>query len=279
MKVGSVYSGMMKARANGLPCALAIGGLDPGGGAGLAADLRAFSMAGAFGCAAAAVLTVQSTSGLRSARAVSAREMIAQANEVTLHQDVRALKSGALGSVANVRALATWAKRHAELPLVIDTVMLPTRGRSRLLAASALHDVKSSLIPRAWLVTANAPEAEALTQARVTTVREARVAAIAIRGMGARAVLVKGGHLGGPHAIDVLAIDDDVVELRGPRISLAPVHGGGCMLASLIAGRLAVSGERTSAGMIAAVRWAKKVHHRLLVNARDVGGELRVLMP
>src|SRR6185437_11950870 len=80
-----------------LACALAIGGLDPGGGAGIAADLRAFAAAGAFGCAAAAVLTVQSTAGLRAVRAVPAREVTAQAAEVMRHQRVRAVKVGALG--------------------------------------------------------------------------------------------------------------------------------------------------------------------------------------
>src|SRR5215472_11976678 len=89
-----------------LPCALAIGGLDPGGGAGVIADVRAFAAAGAFGCAAVAILTVQSTAGLRSVRPVAPRDLEEQAAEVLRHQRVRAVKVGALGTAANVRAVA-----------------------------------------------------------------------------------------------------------------------------------------------------------------------------
>ena len=95
-----------------VPCALAIGGLDPGGGAGLAADLRAFAAAGAFGCAVAAVLTVQSTAGLRAVMPLPAQDVTAQAVEVLRHQRVRAVKVGALGTAANVRAVARLLERR-----------------------------------------------------------------------------------------------------------------------------------------------------------------------
>ncbi len=194
-------------------CALAIGGLDPGGGAGLAADLRAFAAAGAFGCAAVAVVTVQSTAGLVAARPVAAREVVAQAAEVLRHQRVRAVKLGALGSEANVRAVARLLARHARVPVVVDTPMLPTRGTGRLLARRALAAVREELLPRATLVTVNAAEAHALAGEPVRTVGEAHDAARALVRAGARAALVKGGHLGGPSAIDVLALreGDEVV--------------------------------------------------------------------
>ena len=141
-----------------LPCALAIGGLDPGGGAGIAADLRAFAAAGAFGCAAAAVLTVQSTGGLRSVRSVPARELSAQVNEVMRHQRVRAVKVGALGGRENVRAVAKLLGRHADVPVVVDTPMLPTRGKGRLLAAGALAAVKAQNAARLeWLQSGRSP--------------------------------------------------------------------------------------------------------------------------
>ncbi len=272
--VGVLYCSDVVGHAKRLSCALAIGGLDPGGGAGIAADLRAFAFTGVFGCAALAVVTVQSTAGLRSARALSPAEVIAQAEEVTTHQDVRAIKTGALGSAANVRAVSAWLARHRSTPVIVDTVMLPTRGRSRLLAARAVSDLKASLIPRAWLVTANAPEAEALTGLRVSTVREARIAARSILAMGARSVLVKGGHLEGPIAIDVLATRSGLVELHAKRLAVAPFHGGGCILASLIAGRLA---SHSTGTMLDAVRWAKRAHHGLLGQMVNVGGPLQVL--
>ncbi len=272
----------MKAALGKTPCALAIGGLDPGGGAGIAADLRAFAASGVFGCAAVAVVTVQSTGGLRSVRALPAREVAAQAGEVLRHQRVRAVKVGALGSEANVRAVARLLGQHPGVPVVVDTPMLPTRGKARLLDARALAALRGELLPRATLVTVNADEAHALVGEPVRTVGEAHDAARALVKMGPRAALVKGGHLAGASAIDVLAIGGEVVELRARRLVTTPVHGTGCTLASLIAGRLAARGgvrARVDAeALVAAIRWAKRVHHAALARAVNVGGALRVLM-
>lgn len=257
-----------------LPCALAIGGLDPGGGAGIAADLRAFAAAGVFGCAVVAVMTVQSTSGLRSATAVPASRVLAQAREVMRHQDIRAIKIGALGSASNVRRVGDWLAIHRDVPAIVDTPMIPTRGGARLLAERAVDAVRRSLVPRAALVTVNIAEAEALLGTRVTSLADARRAAIALVRMGAQAALVKGGHLVvGANATDVLAVGDVVLELRAKRLKLPPVHGAGCTLASLIAGRVAARGWS-----IDAVKWAKRAHHRALSNVRDVGGDLRVIL-
>jgi len=265
------------------PCALAIGGLDPGGGAGIVADLRAFAAAGVFGCAALAVLTVQSTAGLRSVHALPASEVLAQASEVLRHQRVRAVKIGALGSQANVRAVARLLGRYGDIPVVVDTPMRPTRGKAPLLAERALAALRDELLPRATLVTVNLDEAGLLVGEAVRTVGEAHDAARALARTGARAVLVKGGHLRSashPSAIDVLAIGDEVVELRARRLNLPSVHGTGCTLASLVAGRLAVrDGSRLEAdGLVSAIRWAKHVHHAALGRAVDVGGSMRALV-
>ncbi len=263
-----------------LPCALAIGGLDPGGGAGILADARAISRAGAFACAVAAVLTTQSTSGLREAVAVDARRVIAQAACVMKHQRVRAIKVGALGSAANARAVADLLAIHRDVPVVCDPVMLPTRGRARLLDERAVGLMRTRLLPRSTVVIANAPEAEVLTRRRVTRLSEARDAARAIVGMGARAALVKGGHLGGRDAVDVLAMGDEVLELRAIRLRLPALHGGGCVLSSLVAGRLAVDERDLADGTIVdAARWAKRIHHAALARAVAVGGDMRVLDP
>jgi hydroxymethylpyrimidine/phosphomethylpyrimidine kinase len=261
--------------AKTVACVLAIGGLDPGGGAGILADIRAVAKAGAFGAAAVAVLTVQSTSGLRTATPVGRAELIAECKEVLRHQRVRAIKVGALGSVENANAVAELLAIHRELPAIVDTVMIPTRGRARLLEERAVSAMRDRLIPRATLVTANAPEAEVLVGRRVTRLDEAHDAARALVKMGARAALVKGGHLTGRRAVDVLAFEDRVVELAAVRLKLAPVHGGGCVLASLVAGRMAAA---PSASLVDVVRWAKKTHHEALRNASDAGGDLRVLL-
>lgn len=262
-------------------CALTIAGLDPGGGAGVLADLRAFHAAGAFGCAVVALMTVQSTSGLEASAPVPSKEVLAQARAVLKHQRVRALKVGALGSVNNVRAVGELLATHKELANVVDPVMLPTRGRARLLEERGVAALRTHLVPRSKLLTANVPEAEALLGARVTNVSDAHDAAVALVRLGAKAALVKGGHLAsGTHAVDVLAVGDEVIELRAPRLRLKPVHGGGCALASLIAGRLAVQGGAwDDEAIVAAVKWAKKQHHAALSRAQDVGGDLRVLVP
>jgi hydroxymethylpyrimidine/phosphomethylpyrimidine kinase len=274
-----------------LACALAIGGVDPGGGAGLAADLRGIAFGGAFGCPVVAVVTVQSTSGLRSTEAVAAKLVLAQAREVMRHQRVRCVKTGALGSESNVRAVGDFLALHRHLPAIVDPVMAPSRGRGRLLSERALGAVRTHLLPRAALVTANVPEAEALTGQRVSSVSEAHDAALALCRLGARAALVKGGHMVGGAAIDVLAVrgdradgerDGPGIELRARRLRLPPLHGGGCTFAALVAGRVASDAREYAGSGIAlvldAVRWAKKAHHRALGAARDVGGEMRVLV-
>jgi hydroxymethylpyrimidine/phosphomethylpyrimidine kinase len=132
------------------------------------------------------------------------------------------------------------------------------------------------------LVTANAPEAEVLTGARVTRLEEARRAAETLLTFGPRAALVKGGHIAGDRAADVLALDDGgttrIVELRAARLRLPPIHGGGCILASLVAARLAAAKKIGPEAIEAAVRWAKKAHHKALSAPDDVGGDMRVLL-
>jgi hydroxymethylpyrimidine/phosphomethylpyrimidine kinase len=251
-------------------CVLALGGLDPGGGAGILADARAIECVGAFPCAVATVLTVQSTRGLKRVVPVDARTWTEQARVVLADQRVRAIKTGALGSAANVRAVAKLAKK---IPLVVDPVMLPTAGRARLLDDAALVAMRRELIPRAALVTANVAEAEALTGVRVETIDDAEVAAKALVNAGARAALVKGGHLAGPIATDVLVTRNGTELLRRSRIKTKKkLHGAGCILASLIAGRIAMGDDVTQA-----VRFAKRVHFTAITRAADIGGDMLVL--
>lgn len=233
------------------PCVLAVGGLDPGGGAGILADARAIVAAGAFPCAVVAVQTIQSTRGLARAEPVDARLWRAQAVRVLDDQRVRALKLGALGSVANVRAAAKLLASRPKIPAVVDPVMLPTSGAARLLDASALGAVKRALVPRAALVTANAREAEALTGLRVRNAEDAGVAARAIVALGARAALVKGGHLEKP--VDVLFDGTEAARFEGERVRGENTHGSGCTLSSAIAAQLAQGKHLHEAVLLAKV--------------------------
>ncbi len=248
---------------------LAIGGLDPGGGAGVLADARAIAAGGAFACAVIAVQTIQSTRGLVRAVPVDAKLWTEQARVVLANQRVRAIKTGALGNAANVRAMTKLAGAHPRIPLVVDPVMIPSRGSARLLDARAMSAMRD-LVSHATLVTANAHEAAALTNTRVTNVDEARVAARALVSLGARAALVKGGHLEDARAIDVLATRDRIITTGAPRLRLRrAIHGSGCTLASLIAAHLA-----RGAPLDRAVRSAKHAHHAALHALADVGGSL-----
>ena len=252
-------------------CVLALGGLDPGGGAGIVADARAIAAAGAFACAVVTVQTVQSTRGLKRVVPVDAKLWTEQARVVLADQRVRAIKTGALGSAANVRAVAKLAPKR--VPLVVDPVMLPTKGRARLLDEDALGAMRRDLVPRATIVTANVAEAEALTTIAVEDLPSAHDAARAIVGMGARAALVKGGHMTGELAIDVLATRGGVIGFHMPRLATKrKLHGAGCTFASLIAGRLAMGDDVESA-----VAFAKRVHHAAIAAASDVGGGSLVL--
>ncbi len=268
-------------RRAGRPSALSIAGLDPSGGAGIAADLRAFGAAGAWGCAACAVVTVQSTAGLRSAQALPPALVAAQAEEVLANGTVRALKTGALGSAENVRAVAALLRGRPRLPAVVDPVMIATRapGGARLLDEAALEAMRA-LCALAALVTPNLDEAEALAGVPVRDRYEQREAARLLVGRGARAALVKGGHLeGDPESADLLVAGGREFVLRARRRRVAPFHGGGCTLSALVAGRLAVAGAAPgdTEALVGAARWAKRRLGAAIDRAERVGRGLLVL--
>lgn len=268
-----------------LPAALTIAGLDPSGGAGIAADLRAFAAAGAWGSAVCAALTVQSTRGVRSVHPIAPALVIAQAEEVLADARVRAIKTGALGSAGNARAVAALLAAHPRIPAIVDPVMIP----SRRVAPGARLDggvpALRRLVLAATLITPNLAEASALLGETVASRAEARAAAVALVEAGARAALVKGGHATGNEAIDWLAIRGRavrVVRIARPRRKTPPLHGTGCTLAALIAGRLAALGSGpqrppTEAEIIAAVRWARVRLDRALAAPLTTGLGLRVL--
>jgi len=183
------------------PVALTIAGSDASGGAGLQADLKTFHQFGVYGEAVPTLITVQNS--LRVSRVeVLASELVREQIEAVL-EDIPpdAAKTGALGSAEMVRMVAR-AAAEWRFPLVVDPVMVSKHGRP-LLADDAVRALGEELLPRAFLVTPNLPEAAALTGMAVGTLPEMRRAAAAIRAMGAHAVLVKGGHSAGD-ATDLL---------------------------------------------------------------------------
>lgn len=216
---------------------LIIAGSDSGGGAGIQADIKAVTMLGGFAATAITAITVQNTLGVHGVHPVPLEVIAAQADAVLDDIGADALKTGMLGSAEVVRCVADILDR-AGVPAVVDPVMI-AKGGSPLLAEDAVAAVRDLMVPRAALLTPNAPEAEALTGIEVSGLDGQRRAGEALLTMGAGAVLMKGGHVPGETVIDLLISPRGETLLEGPRIDTRHTHGTGCTLASACAAGIA----------------------------------------
>ncbi|MCH8912954.1 MAG: bifunctional hydroxymethylpyrimidine kinase/phosphomethylpyrimidine kinase, partial [Planctomycetes bacterium] len=183
------------------PVALTIAGSDPSGGAGMQADLKTFHQHGVYGMSVVTLLTVQNTRSVSAVRHIDPEFIVAQLDAVLSDIPPQAAKTGALGSAAIINALAERAAEF-EFPLVVDPVMISKHGAA-LLDEDAVESLKSRLLPHAFCVTPNLPEAAALTGIDVTDRAAMEQAARAIAELGPKHVLIKGGHAAGP-ALDLL---------------------------------------------------------------------------
>ncbi len=219
--------------------AVTIAGSDSSGGAGIQADLKTFAALGVYGASAIAALTAQNTRGVTAIHDVPADFIAAQIDAVFSDLDVGAVKIGMLSQAAAIEAVAKGLARHKAKNIVLDPVMVATSG-DRLLAASAIDALRRELIPRALVVTPNLSEAAALTGARLArNEEEMEVQAREILALGARTVLIKGGHGEGAESVDLLVGMGDAVRLAAKRIATRNTHGSGCTLSSAIAAGLA----------------------------------------
>jgi len=217
---------------------LIIAGSDSGGGAGLQADLKAVTALGGFAATAVTAVTVQNTLGVSGVHPVPAEIVTAQARAVLDDIGADALKTGMLGDVAMVETVAAILDTVPGIPAVVDPVMT-AKGGAALLAPEAMNAVRRLMIPRARLLTPNAPEAEALTGLPVRTPDDQRRAGEALLALGARAVLMKGGHLEGGRVVDLLITPHGETLFEAGRIDTRHTHGTGCTLASACAAGLA----------------------------------------
>jgi hydroxymethylpyrimidine/phosphomethylpyrimidine kinase len=216
---------------------LIIAGSDSGGGAGLQADLKAVTMLGGFAATAVTAITVQNTLGVHGVHPLPLDLIEAQARAVLDDIGADAIKTGMLGSVEVVERVAAILDTSAA-PAVVDPVMV-AKGGHPLLAEAAVAAVRALMIPRAALLTPNAPEAEALTGLEVRDLDGQRRAGEALLALGARAVLMKGGHVPGDTVLDLLLTPAGETVLEGPRVETRHTHGTGCTLASACAAGLA----------------------------------------
>jgi hydroxymethylpyrimidine kinase/phosphomethylpyrimidine kinase len=223
----------------GLPRALTIAGSDSGGGAGLQADLKVFLALGCHGMTAVTALTAQNTVEVADIELVAPGFVLAQIDAVARDIGIDAAKTGMLGSAAIVETVARAVSEHSLDRLVVDPVFV-SKHRDRLLAEDAIDALKSSLLPRALLITPNLYEASALLGGGdISSLAEMKEAAAALGALGPRAVLVKGGHLPGDEAVDVFWDGRVVTELTAVRFDTQDTHGTGCALSAAIAAFLA----------------------------------------
>ncbi|WP_332772076.1 bifunctional hydroxymethylpyrimidine kinase/phosphomethylpyrimidine kinase [Phenylobacterium sp.] len=225
---------------------LIIAGSDSGGGAGIQADIKTVTALGGYAATAITAVTVQNTLGVTGVHPIPAAVVEAQARAVLDDIGADAIKTGMLGDVAMVETVARLLDSARSLPAVIDPVMV-AKGGANLLAAEAVAAVRTLLIPRAALLTPNAPEAEALSGLAVATTDDLRRAGEVLLGLGARAVLMKGGHVDGVTVVDVLMTPDGETTFEGERLQTRHTHGTGCTLASACATGLAQGMSLTEA--------------------------------
>lgn len=221
-----------------VPCVLLVGGLDPTGGAGVTADLLAAALSGARGRPVVAVLTAQGPGRPVEVRPVAPEILSLQLRSAAASVDVKALKTGALGSAVQVEAVASFVDGHGPGPVVVDPVINATAG-GRLLDDDGVEALRGLLLPRALVVTPNLEEAGILASVRCVDRSGMLEAARAILAQGPGWVLVKGGHLEGDPADLLAGGSGERIWLEGPRVSVQRTHGTGCALASAIASYLA----------------------------------------
>ena len=236
------------------PVALTVAGSDSSGGAGIQADLKTFAAFGVYGASVITALTAQNTQGVSGIHQVPAEFVTAQMDAVFGDLDVGAVKIGMVAQLATIDAIAAGLARWSPKHVVLDPVMVATSG-DRLLAADAVERLRTTLIPRAVLITPNLPEAAALLDEPVA----ADEAAIESQGrrllaLGCDAVLIKGGHGQGAESIDYLVSGHGTLALSTPRIATPNTHGTGCSLSSAIAAGLA-KGEDLEAAVRQAKAW------------------------
>jgi len=218
--------------------ALTIAGSDSGGGAGIQADLKTFLAFGVHGMSAVTALTAQNTVGVQGIFEVPPEFVRKQIESVMTDIGADAAKTGMLSNAAIVRTVAEAVREFAIPNLVVDPVMV-AKGGDSLLAPEAREAVRTELLPLAAVLTPNLPEAETLLGRSIADLEGMKRAARDLVKLGCRWVVLKGGHLSGAEAVDVLSDGEEIRLFRAPRLATHRTHGTGCTFASAVAAGLA----------------------------------------
>jgi len=248
-----------------VPKALTIAGSDSGAGAGIQADLKTFSALGVYGSTVITAITAQNTVGVTAVHEIPVEIVAAQLDAVMEDIGADAAKTGMLSSAAIIQTVAAGVRRHRIERLVVDPVMVAKSG-DRLLREDAVTALRDLLLPLAYIVTPNAPEAEVLCGRPVRNEADMHEAARAIHAFGPRYVVLKGGHVPGEQVVDLLFDGQSFERFVLPRVETPHTHGTGCTFSAAIAAFLARGLE------VAAAVWeAKQYLHRALETAFAIG--------
>ena len=242
----------MKRRHALIPNVLTIAGTDPTGGAGIQADLKAFSAHGAYGMSVVTAVVAQNTRGVGSIVAMEPEFVAEQIAAVFEDVRVDAVKIGMVANADIADAITQSLDKYTQCPVVLDPVMVAKSG-DHLMKQDDVEAIRERLVPRATLITPNLPEASVLLgrDVEMSSLEEMHASLEQLRALGSEWVLLKGGHLGGEESIDILT-GHETVELTAPRVDTINDHGTGCTLSAAIAALL------PRHGYIDAVRQAKK---------------------
>lgn len=230
------------------PILLTIAGFDPSCGAGTAADLKTFAAHGCYGVAAITSLTVQNTQNLEAVHHTPSAELRAQLDTLAKDCEIAAVKIGMLGTRANATVVAEFLDAHKFAHVVHDPVMKSSSG-AELLDQPGIKFLSTELLKRSTVITPNVPEAEILTGLVIKDLADMEAAARKIVELGARAVVVKGGHM--EKAVDVLFDGNELMPLAGDKVKEETLHGTGCTFASALAAHLAVGRTLLEAATLA----------------------------
>jgi hydroxymethylpyrimidine kinase/phosphomethylpyrimidine kinase len=245
---------------------LVIAGFDPSCGAGIAADLKTIAAHNGYGVAAVTAVTVQSTQGVLSVHAIPHATLRAQLDALAADIKPGAIKIGMLANKANVAVVAEFLERFKKIPVVLDPVIMPSSGGVELLDAGGVKSLAEELLKRATVVTPNIAEAALLSGLEIKDIAGMEAAARKLVERGARAVVIKGGHMDKP--IDVLFDGSEILTFGGDQVKTQNTHGSGCTFASAIASQLASGRPLRDAVLLAKTYVQKAIEHGFAIGMK-----------
>lgn len=254
----------MPQKRSTLPVVLSIAGHDPSSGAGITADIKTIAAHGCYGVTCVTALTVQSTRGVNRVDAIEGRTITETLEQLMDDLDISAVKIGMVGSAEGAKSVAAFLKRYPLPFVVLDPIVRSSSG-AELISSEGLHVMKERIIARACVITPNIDEAAMLTGLNVASTEEMQAAALRLREMGARNVIITGGHMDPPN--DLIADKDgQITVLNGSKITCRSTHGTGCAFSTALACNLALGHN-----LISAAKAAKSYVEAALRKAPQIG--------